>query len=343
MIFLLELKENVKKFYNKFDVYIVPALKFLIAFVAFLMLNMSIGYMDKLKNPIIALMLSVICAFLPSGFTIFVLSVFMLAHLYAISAEFALIALCVVLVMYLLYFRFTPRQGYLLIITVMLCWLKLPYLLPVAVGLGMSALALIPVSFGVMIFYIIKTASAYESAIINQSVSDTMQQISYIVESFVNNKEWILLAAAFAVTIVVVYFIRRLTVDNAWTYAIIAGTAVQFLILIAGVLVLDVKINLVFMIVGTLAGALVGYFCRVVFFSVDYKRTEYVQYEDDEYYYYVKAVPKINIANEELRVKQINARRTKKTNDINDIRRATQERHAATLEQEDEDIIFYDK
>lgn len=343
MIFLLELKENLKKFFNKYDAYIIPALKFVIAFVSFCMLNMSIGYMNKIKNPVIALMLSVICAFLPSGFTIFVLSVFMLLHLYAISAEFALIALCVVLVMYLLYFRFTPKQGYLLIITVMMCWLKVPYILPVAVGLGAGALSMIPVSFGVLIYYIIKTASAYESAIVNQSVSDTMQQISYIAESFVNNKEWIVLVAAFVVTIAAVYFIRRLTVDNAWTYAIIAGTAIQFVILMVGVLAFDVKINLVYMIIGTLLGALAGYLCQIVFFSVDYKRTEYVQYEDDEYYYYVKAVPKINIVNEDVRVKQINARKTKKTNDINDIRKAAQEKHAAALEPEDEDILFFDK
>ena len=47
-------------------------------------------------------------------------------------------------------------------------------------------------------------------------------------------------------------------------------------------------------------------------FAVDFRRTEYVQYEDDEYYYYVKAVPKINVAGEDVKVKQINARKTKK-------------------------------
>lgn len=343
MVYLLELKENFKKFYSKYDVYLVPVLKFLMAFVSFCMLNASIGYMTKLKNPLIALAVSVVCAFLPNGFTIFVLSVFMLAHLYAISAEFAMISLCVVLVMYLLYFRFTPKQGYLLIITVMLCWLKLPYAVPVAVGLSAGAFAIIPVSFGVIIYYIIKTASAYETAIANQSVSDTVQQISYIVESFVNSKDWIVLVIAFAVTIAVVHFVRRLTVDNAWTYAIIAGTAAQFLLLIVGIIAFDAKINMVFMIVGTLLGGVVGYLCQVFFFSVDYKRTEYVQYEDDEYYYYVKAVPKINIVNEELKVKQINARKTRKAKDIKEIRKSAQDQQAAALEQEDEDIIFYDK
>ena len=328
-VFLLELKEGFKKFYNKYDTYLVPAVRFVMALVSFLMLNASIGYMSKLKNPLIAVAMAVLCAFLPNGFMIFFLSVFMLVHLYAISAEFALIVLGIVLLMYLLYYRFTPKQGYLLVITVLLCWIKMPYLLPIAAGLCFNAFAMIPAAFGVIIFYIIKTASEYETALTTKSVNDSMQQISYIVESLFNNKEMILFVIAMVVTITAVYAVRRLKIDNAWTYAIAAGIVVQFIVLLAGILVTGAKINLILMIVGTVLGGVVGYLCQILFFSVDYSRTEYVQYEDDEYYYYVKAVPKINIVNAEVKVKQINARKTKKAHDISDM---------TSSEQDDENI-----
>lgn len=71
MVFLLELKEGFKKFYNKYDTYLVPAVRFVMALVSFLMLNASIGYMSKLKNPLIAVAMAVLCAFLPNGFMIF--------------------------------------------------------------------------------------------------------------------------------------------------------------------------------------------------------------------------------------------------------------------------------
>ena len=71
MAVLLELKENFKRFYNKYDIYIVPVAKFIAALVSFLMLNASIGYMDKLNSPIIAVLVSVICAFLPNVIKIF--------------------------------------------------------------------------------------------------------------------------------------------------------------------------------------------------------------------------------------------------------------------------------
>ena len=43
-------------------------------------------------------------------------------------------------------------------------------------------------------------------------------------------------------------------------------------------------------------------------FSVDYSRTQRMQFEDDEYYYYVKAVPKIVVSAPEKTVKKINER-----------------------------------
>ena len=340
MIFLLELKENIKRFFNKYDIYIIPTAKFILAFISFMILNASIGYMTKLSNPVIALLLSLACAFVPSGFTVFILSVYMLIHLYAISAEFSLIVLGVVLLMYLLYFRFTPKQGYLLLITSIMCWIGIPYVIPVAVGLCAGAASVIPVGFGVIIYYIVQTASAYETAITKQSVSDSVQKISYIVESLINNKSMILLIIAFALTIAIVYFIRRMRIDNAWTYAIVAGTAVEFLVLIGGQIVFGAKFNMIFMIIGVILGAVVGYLCQIPFFSVDYKRTEFVQYEDDEYYYYVKAVPKINIVNEDVKVKQINARKTRKTTDINDVAKSSSDR---SINDDDYDIKIYDK
>ena len=41
-------------------------------------------------------------------------------------------------------------------------------------------------------------------------------------------------------------------------------------------------------------------------FNLDYSRTEKVQFEDDEYYYYVKAVPKVTVTTPEHKVKKIN-------------------------------------
>lgn len=337
MYFLIEIREKLKRIYGKYNVYIRPAGRFLVSLVAFLMLDMSIGYMTKLRSPLVAILLAIICAFVPGELTVVILSVFMLAHLYAISAEFALIALCVILVMYLLFLRFSPKQGYIIIATVMLCGLKLYAAVPIIIGIGLGVSSIIPVSFGILIYNIIRTASEYEAAINNMSVSDTVQQMSYIAESFVNDRACIVMILAAIVTIIVMGCIKRLTIDNAWTYALVAGALVEFLILMVGILALSAKLNYVSMFIGLVIGVAGGYVCKVLLFSVDYKRTEYVQYEDDEYYYYVKAVPKMTLVSEDVRVKQINGRKTRKAEHVP----GTRPRVMSDTE-DDEDSVTFD-
>ena len=254
--------------------------------------------------------------------------------------------LCVILLMYLLYFRFTPKTAYILIITAILCWMKIPFAIPVVIGLCTTALSVIPVGFGIIIYYIIRTASDYEAAISNQSITESMKQITYLVESLLKNRQMLVMVIAAVITILVVYIIRRQKINHAWEIAIVAGSVTEFLMLVVLQIAFKSDFSIILMILGVVLGAAVAYVCNVVFFALDYKRTEYVQYEDDEYYYYVKAVPKLNVASEDVRIKHINAKKTKKTSDIRDMKKTSSHRaesgyQAASAEEED-DILFYD-
>ncbi|MDD6796775.1 MAG: hypothetical protein PUE71_00630 [Clostridia bacterium] len=347
MAVLLELKEKIKRIYGKYGTYIVPAAKFLLTLIAMLMMTSSIGYVSPLKSPVISILLAVICAFLPAGFMVVSLSLVLVLHLYSISAEFAAVTLCLVIIMYLLYFRLAPKTGYLLVITSMLCWMKLPYLAPIALGLTVGAPAVVPVGFGIVIYYIIKTASEYEAAITGQTASNTVQKFTFIIDGFLNNKDMLLLLFVLLVTIIIVSIIRKMAIDNAWNVAIIAGALVEFVFVIVGKLALSAGLNIIIAILGILISAVIAYICEILFFNLDYKRTEFVQYEDDEYYYYVKAVPKVNLVNEDLKVKRINAQKARKTDDINSRRKADTRQmpkpSKRDFEDGDNDGITFDK
>ena len=90
------------------------------------------------------------------------------------------------------------------------------------------------------------------------------------------------------------------------------------LILLISELVIDTEtsISIGVMIVMSILSIAIVYVLHFMILSVDYSRTEYVQFEDDEYYYYVKAVPKINVTTQNVKVKRINtaANNTNKNN-----------------------------
>ena len=75
---------------------------------------------------------------------------------------------------------------------------------------------------------------------------------------------------------------------------------------------------------------------ELFFFTVDYARSENLQFEDDEYYYYVKAIPKVSISTPEKTVKRINERQETEIINTEEVRRKSgkgQGRNAAAPSQ----------
>lgn len=311
---LLIFKEYLKRIYSRYSAYVEPAIKFIAAVLAMIVLDMNIGFMPLLKNPAIVVIIGLVCAFIPVNLIIGILFVFMGANIYALSPELALILIIVMAVMYILFFRFTPADGYVLILMPVLFFMKIPYVLPVIMGLVATPISVISVSFGIILYFLIYYIGTNAAVISNVSNDSGLQKITSVLTGVLNNKEMYLVMAAFAATLIIVYVIRRKSIDYAWNIAIISGGIINILIILSGVIFLSLDtITPVWLIVVTsLLSIGIVYIIQLFILSVDYSRTEYVQFEDEDYYYYVKAVPKVNVAVQDVKVKRINARKAKR-------------------------------
>lgn len=303
---LLEIKEVIRRIYNKYEVFIVPVLKFLLALISLLVINSRLGYMRQLDRGGIVLIAALLCSFLPAGFMLVFGALFVLLHFYALAMEVALVGLCVILVLALLFFRFSPKDSLAVLITPICFFWKIPYAVPVCMGLLGTPVSVVSVSCGVIIYYLIAYVSANATAISALDPEESTARLRMMIDALVDNKAMVIMVVAFAVTVIVVYLIRRLSVDHAWTVAIVAGTMLNAVILLIGDLVYDTNIPVLGVILGSALAVLIAKVVQFVVFSVDYNRTEKVQFEDDEYYYYVKAVPKMTVAAPEKTVKKIN-------------------------------------
>ena len=92
-----------------------------------------------------------------------------------------------------------------------------------------------------------------------------------------------------------------------------AGAFVNVMVILIGDLMFDTNVSIFGVIVGTVISFLITGILQFFVFHVDYSRTEKVQFEDDEYYYYVKAVPKVTLARPEKKIKQIAGQKRNKT------------------------------
>jgi hypothetical protein len=98
----------------------------------------------------------------------------------------------------------------------------------------------------------------------------------------------------FAITIGITAVLAKFSYPFAMYIAIAAGTIMNIIgSIIAGFIVgQDVDVNLV--LIGSIVGIVLALVIRFGQGMLDYKHTQRVQFEDDDYYYYVKAVPKID-------------------------------------------------
>lgn len=302
---LLVFREQLKKFYSKYELYITPLCKFLLALVSLLVINSRIGYMSTLKNAAVVLILALLCSFLPINLTIVIAAAVTLAHLYAFSVECAIVALAVFLLLFILYFRFSPKDTLAVLLTPICFALKIPYVMPIAVGLIGTPASSVAVASGVIVYYML--AGMNESAsVLNTFDADGMvDKFRYCIDTLMGNRAMMVAIVAFAATVLVVWFIRRLSIDHAWTIAMITGALLNILILLFGDLMYSTDISIIGLILGSIVSVLLVKVLQFFVFNVDYSRTEMVQFEDDEYYYYVKAVPKNTVATPEKRVKTI--------------------------------------
>ena len=91
----------------------------------------------------------------------------------------------------------------------------------------------------------------------------------------------------------VVYLIRRLPVRYSWSLAILSGTVSYGLLRGMEALFLKGSVSLVLFLLDLLAGAAAGLAVQFFAFDLDYEKVQHLQFEDDDYYYYVKAIPKM--------------------------------------------------
>lgn len=309
MTTLLVARQYIKTFISKYEVYLKPLMKLIIALAAMMMINGKIGYMHRLDSISIVLIIALMCSFMPMNFIIFVSALFTILHLYAMSLESAVIMLVIFLVMFLLYFRFSPKDALVVILTPMCFVLKIPYVLPLAMGLLGTPASAVSVGCGVAVSFLIGHVADNATSIMSMDSDDMATRFRFIIDSFLDNKEMLLTIGAFAATIIVVYIIRRLSVDYAWTIAIIAGALADVVLLLVGDLMFDINVSFGSIIIGTIISVLIAKVVEFFSFNLDYNRTEKVQFEDDEYYYYVKAIPKITVSAPSRTVKRINATR----------------------------------
>ncbi len=331
MMPLLVFRERVKNFYQRHDIYINPAVKFIFALISFIAINNEIGFDARLKSIPVVLGLALISAFTPSAIMVLIATVMIALHVYYASPILSILVIILLMILYFLFARFTPRYGYAVLAVPILYFLKIPYVMPILLGIVATPIAIVSTVCGVAVYYIIQLVKAAVNVQVNPSVDDVLKLYTDVIDGLMNNKQMVMSIVIFALILLVVYYVRRMRFDYAFEISIAAGVLTSILGFLVSDIILDKSEQILAMIFGTIISGALVYIVHFFKLTLDYSGVEHAQFEDDVYYYYVKAVPKVTVTTPQMKVKHIN------------VKKVSTEMERAALRRQDTEDADYDE
>lgn len=290
-----ELRDRILELYGRVEVYVTPVLRFILTLVSLIFINSKLGYMGKITNFIIVFGVSLISAFLPLNFAALICALFILLHMYGLSIQVAAVVGLIIVLMFVLYFRFAPKCGAALLLTPLLFAMKIPYVIALIIGFVGGPLSFLSVGCGTVIYYIIDTVSENSNALGGEgsiSAESALSGFKAVIDIVVNNNTMILMVIVVSLVCVLANVIKRFKFDYSWQVALAVAVVAGLITVIIGASALDADVSIVGSIISMVISSIIVFVVLLFIHDLDYSRAEYVQFEDDEYYYYVKAIPR---------------------------------------------------
>ena len=301
---LLIARENIIRHYKKFESAITITARFLLGTYIFSLIG-GIGYMrpellSHYNQFPLAMLFGIAFVVLPLSVS-YLLMIVAVTVQYSSSPEVAIVVFVFLMCVLIFYARMAAKESILIIFTVLAYRFGIPYLIPLVAGLYFSVATIIPVAIGVFIVAFIPEISTIISmtrtAELNiAEMPDVFGDIySFFLDALYNSSDWVFTAFIFAMVIVLVHVVSRLSMDFAKEIAIGLGCVLTIFSYIMAVLVGGVNVQLSTVIIVTILCGLLAELGRLFEPILDYKRAESVQFEDNNNYYYVRVVPKIQL------------------------------------------------
>ena len=303
---LVIFRENVIQFYQKHEAVVRTVLKFVLSFVILFALGRMFDFGSKANNPVLYAVISLAQAFLPAAVIYFTGSLLIMLNLSQLSPDILAGFVLLFLIGCLTLVRVDRKSAWIAMAVPVLFYLKLEYIIPVLLGITVGWWAVVPSSMGILIYFLSGYTESVSTLLTTTEAAGPAAGLQRIASLIVIDNYLLVIFATYCTVILITALLNRLFYERAWFFAIVVGNAVLAVLLLCGryMFELDYEVWLVFLEVAvSILLCLTYWFFRGI---GDASRTERTVFEDDEYIYYVKAVPKIKITQRDHNVRDIN-------------------------------------
>lgn len=266
---------------------------------------LSMGSVPNSEIWIITLCCAVLTAFISPSIFMVLAALIACFYLSFASIETALVAFIFCFLLFVFYVRIFPKES--LVIPAMLCayFFKIPYVVPVFAALYIGVRAIVPVGAAVFIWsntYLLKGMAeiAPKADFTPIGILDSAIKIYEYLQTTIVGNGWVFVAIVFCFAVIVGWVVSNVFADYERELAIAASGVIIMVGLLIAVFAANAQVSILGAILGTIISCGIVYVAQSMDFVLDYTSAQRVKFQDDNYYYYVKAVPKIKTAKSEV-------------------------------------------
>lgn len=286
---IYKLKEEILDLYRTTGMPLIIVSKIIITLIAVVLINLNIGALDQFKGVGIIFIVSILVGVLPISLGTFILMCFTIGHVYAVSYVAAAIIAVTLAVIYIFGHLFSPRETYMFVATFIMCLMGGVYAVPLVLAMLGSALGVVPVLGGIVWYSMITVVSDVKGLLAEGGMTEA---VFTVVDGVLDNRIISLTLIAAAISYVVASVIKNTSINESWKWGLLAAGSSNLVIMVLGGILTTTAVPYASVLIGTIIGLILGLIVEIFVHNVDYRGAEVLRFEDDEYCYVVKAVPK---------------------------------------------------
>lgn len=305
-------RERVKNFFQKHYKILIPILKLIGGIFVFIILNSLYSYSNTWSSIGCLLFMSLLFSMIPMKYNYILTSVYILLQLLDVSVDVAVLYVGFLLIAYCLILRLLPGYSWIMFVVPVAFYLHIPCVVPILMGMFCGLSSGVVMILGVITYFFASYVREVVILLNSASQKETVVAFRKIIQLMSQDTQLFVTIVIVCCVFFVTYTLYRQQSNYAWYLAIVFGGITYLILRLMQALLFESDVRITEIIAGTALSLVLA--CVVQFFRcvIDYSRAEKIQFEDDEYYYYVEIVPKIMVQEKSKNVKKISTNSKKR-------------------------------
>lgn len=295
-----QIGNQLRAFYGRYATAIDMGVKFILALASFFWVRSTIGFSSVLSNPFLLLILAVLCMLFPITAVPVLTMVLVVGQSFSLGLDAGAVTLGIILILLILFLRFIPDDALEVTLVPMTMFFGFAALVPICAGIRRKVSAIFSIVSGVVLYYLMATLSREADNLQKLKLSQYAKRLQLLIGGTFSPTMIVNLVALIAVFIAA-YAIRRLSFNYSMVLSIPVSGLVYVMCIGFGSLVKGASFSIPTVLIGTIGSVIAAAILLLILRPLDYTKSEHLEFEDDDYYYYVKAIPKVSATAEELR------------------------------------------